>query len=79
MFCKQHVQIVSAKRSNIRQRHRMRGLGHKSARSPHRRFRCWRDALAGVPPIIELVPDIQPQMDIDVATNSQIAKADVGG
>jgi hypothetical protein len=35
--------------------------------------------LAGVPPIIELVPDIQPQMDIDVATNSQIAKADVGG
>jgi len=34
MFCKQHVQIVSAKRPKIRQRHRMRGLGHKSTRSP---------------------------------------------
>jgi hypothetical protein len=35
--------------------------------------------LAGVPSIIGWVPDIQPQMDIDIATNPQIAKADVGG
>jgi hypothetical protein len=54
-FCKQHAQIVSAKRSKIRQRHGM----HRRERKPttlHRSFRCprWAPLLTS---IIRLVPD----------------------